>query len=267
MLKINHLKTYFYTRDGVVKAVDDVSFEIGKGESVGLVGESGSGKSVLSLSLLRLVSQPGKIVGGEIVLEGKNLLGVSEKEMRAIRGKKIAMVFQEPMTSLNPVFTIGDQIAEAIQEHEGGNKKTIRARTIELLNWVGIPAPESRIDNYPHQMSGGMRQRVMIAMALACKPDLLIADEPTTALDVTIQMQILTLLKKLQAELGMALLLITHDFGVVAETVQQVMVMRHGKIVEQAPVEAIFKSPQHPYTKMLLDSILPLRKLANAFKS
>ncbi|MBI4124903.1 MAG: ABC transporter ATP-binding protein [Deltaproteobacteria bacterium] len=261
MLQIKNLKTYFYTPSSVVKAVDDVSFTIGKGEAVGLVGESGSGKSVLSLSILRLVSRPGKITGGEIWWEGRDLLKLSEREMRAVRGKKIAMVFQEPMTSLNPVFTIGDQIAEAIREHEGGGKKAVHARVIELLKLVGIPAPEERIGNYPHQMSGGMRQRAMIAMALACKPDLLIADEPTTALDVTIQMQILTLLRKLQDELGMALLLISHDFGVVAETAHRVMVMYQGKIVETAPVVEIFKKPQHWYTRELLKSILPLKKL------
>lgn len=261
MLEVKNLKTQFYTASNVVKAVDGVSFAIGKGEAVGLVGESGSGKSVLALSLLRLVAPPGRIVGGEILWEGRDLLKISEKEMRGVRGKKIAMVFQEPMTSLNPVFTVGDQIAEAIQEHEGGSKKMIRARVIELLKLVGIPAPESRIDSYPHQLSGGMRQRVMIAMALACKPDLLIADEPTTALDVTIQMQILTLLRKLQAELGMALLLISHDFGVVAEGVQRVLVMYQGKLVEEAPVVAIFKQPQHWYTQALLKSILPLKKL------
>lgn len=261
MLKVRDLKTWFYTRDGLVKAVDDVSFEINQGEAVGLVGESGSGKSVLSLSLLRLVPPPGKIVSGEVLWNGQNLLKLSEKEMREVRGKKIAMIFQEPMTSLNPVFTIGDQIAEAIQEHEGGDKKSIHLLVLELLKMVGIPDPKNRIDNYPHQMSGGMRQRVMIAMALACKPDLLIADEPTTALDVTIQAQILDLLKKLQEELGMALLLISHDLGVVAEIAHRVLVMRQGKIVEEAESTKIFSEPKHEYTKMLLNSILPLKKV------
>jgi len=254
LLQIKNLKTHFSTRDGIIKAVDEVSFTINKGESVGLVGESGSGKSILSLSLLRLVPPPGKIIAGEILLGGKNLLTFSEKEMRAVRGKKIAMIFQEPMTSLNPVFTIGDQIAEAIEEHNSSSS------VLELLKLVGIPAPEIRINNYPHQMSGGMRQRVMIAMALACKPDLLIADEPTTALDVTIQAQILDLLRQLQKELGMALLLISHDLGVVAEIAHKVLVMKNGKIVEEAACEEIFKKPAHPYTKMLLGSILQLRK-------
>lgn len=261
LLQVKGLKTSFFTREGIIKAVDDVSFAIHKGESVGLVGESGSGKSVLSLSLLRLVPPPGKIVGGEILWKDKNLLALAEKEMRGVRGKKIAMIFQEPMTSLNPVFTIGDQIAEAIEEHEGKNKREIRARVMELLRQVGIPAPETRIDDYPHQMSGGMRQRVMIAMALACKPDLLIADEPTTALDVTIQAQILELLKKLQEELGMALLLISHDLGVVAEIAHRVLVMRNGNIVEEGESVKIFREPKHEYTKMLLNSILPLKKL------
>lgn len=261
LLEVKNLKTYFRTPAGVVKAVDDVSFKIEKGESVGLVGESGCGKSILSLSLLRLVPPPGEIVGGEILFNGQNLLRCSNEEIRKIRGKKIAMVFQEPMTSLNPIFTIGDQIAEAILLHEGGNKKEVRARILELLHKVGIPSPAERIDNFPHQLSGGMRQRVMIAMALACKPDLLIADEPTTALDVTIQAQILTLLKKLQKELGMALLLITHDFGVVAEVAQKVMVMYAGELVETAPCQNIFKDPQHPYTMGLLAAIPPLKKL------
>src|SRR3989338_9506258 len=226
LLDVKNLRTYFGTAAGSVKAVDDVSFSIEKGESVGLVGESGCGKSVLSLSLMRLVPHHGKIIGGEILFNGENLLDFSKDEIRKVRGKKIAMIFQEPMTSLNPVFTIGDQIAEAILLHEGGTKPEVHSRVLELLKMVGLPAPKERIDQYPFQLSGGMRQRVMIAMALACKPDLLIADEPTTALDVTIQAQILTLLKNLQEELGMALLLITHDFGVVAEVAHKVMVDR-----------------------------------------
>ncbi|MDP2600341.1 MAG: ABC transporter ATP-binding protein [Deltaproteobacteria bacterium] len=260
LLEVKNLKTYFRTPLGAVKAVDDVSFTIEKGESVGLVGESGSGKSVLSLSLLRLVPPPGKIVGGEIRFNGQNLLDFSKEEIRRIRGKKIAMIFQEPMTSLNPVFTIGDQIAEAILLHDGGSKSQANLRVLELLKMVGLPAASERIGTFPHQLSGGMRQRVMIAMALACRPDLLIADEPTTALDVTIQAQILTLLKNLQQELGMALLLITHDFGVVAEVAHKVMVMQGGVMVEKASVGDIFKKPQHGYTKKLLDAILPLEK-------
>ena len=261
LLDVKNLRTYFGAAAGSVKAVDDVSFSIEKGESVGLVGESGCGKSVLSLSLMRLVPPPGKIIGGEILFNGENLLDFSKDEIRKVRGKKIAMIFQEPMTSLNPVFTIGDQIAEAILLHEGGAKAEVHSRVLELLKMVGLPVPLERIDQYPFQLSGGMRQRVMIAMALACKPDLLIADEPTTALDVTIQAQILDLLKKLQKELGMALLLITHDFGVVADIAHKVMVMYAGEIVEDAPAEAIFKNPQHPYTMGLLASIPPLKKL------
>ncbi|MDO8526510.1 MAG: ABC transporter ATP-binding protein [Deltaproteobacteria bacterium] len=261
LLKVKNLRTWFNTPQGQVKAVDDVSFEIGKGESVGLVGESGCGKSMLSLSLLRLVPPPGKIVGGEILFNDKNLLQLPLSEMRHIRGKNIAMIFQEPMTSLNPVFTVGDQIAEAIILHEGGDKKHVKSRIIELLQMVGIPSPAERVDDYPHQLSGGMRQRVMIAMALACKPDLLIADEPTTALDVTIQAQIIDLLKKLQKDLGMALLLITHDFGVVAEISQRVLVMYAGELVEEASCTNIFKRPQHPYTMGLLKAIPPLKKM------
>lgn len=261
LLEVKNLKTVFKIPSGMLKAVNDVSFVIRKGESVGLVGESGCGKSMLSLSLLRLVPSPGIIAGGEILWEGKDLLKLSKKEMRAIRGKKIAMIFQEPMTSLNPVFTIGDQIAEAIELHEGGTKQQIRSRVLEMLQLVGIPSPEDRIDQYPHELSGGMRQRVMIAMALACKPDLLIADEPTTALDVTIQAQILELLKTLQKNLGMALLLITHDLGVVAEVAHRVFVMYAGQLVEEGTCEALFQKPQHPYTQGLLKSIPPLQKV------
>src|SRR3989338_7328780 len=261
LLEVKNLRTYFYIPAGIVKAVDDVSFIINKGESVGLVGESGSGNSVMSMSLMRLIAPPGKTIGGEVLWNGTDLLKLTKKEMRKIRGKNIAMVFQEPMSSLNPVFTIGDQIGEAIIIHEGGTKKQVTSRILELLHMVGIPSPKERIDDYHHQLSGGMRKRVMIAMALACKPDLLIADEPTTALDVTIQAQILELLAKLQQELGMALLLITHDFGVVADIAHKVMVMYAGEIVEDAPAEAIFKNPQHPYTMGLLASIPPLKKL------
>lgn len=261
LLEVKNLRTYFYTPAGIVKAVDDVSFSINKGESVGFVGESGSGKSVMSMSLMRLISPPGKTVGGEVLWNGNNLLKLSEKEMRKIRGKNIAMVFQEPMSSLNPVFTIGDQIGEAIIIHEGGTKKQVTSRILELLHMVGIPSPTERINDYPHQLSGGMRQRVMIAMALACKPDLLIADEPTTALDVTIQAQILELLAKLQQELGMALLLISHDLGVIAEVSDRVMVMYAGELVEEGPSASVFAKPQHPYTKGLLAAIPPLKKL------
>ncbi len=263
LLEVKNLQTAFETSSGLVKAVQGVSFSIEKGESVGLVGESGSGKSVLSLSLMRLVPPPGKISGGEILFKGQNLLALDRKAMQRIRGKNIAMIFQEPMTSLNPVFTIRDQIAEALLLHEGGTPLQAKARVIELLEKVGIPSPIERLDQYPHQLSGGMRQRVMIAMALACKPDLLIADEPTTALDVTIQAQILDLLKKLQQELGMALLLITHDFGVAADIAHRVMVMKTGEMVEEASVEGIFKKPQHAYTKKLLDAIPPLQKIPN----
>ncbi|MBI5298806.1 MAG: ABC transporter ATP-binding protein [Deltaproteobacteria bacterium] len=261
LLEVKNLRTYFYIPAGIVKAVDDVSFIINKRESVGLVGESGSGKSVMSLSLMRLISPPGKTVGGEVLWNGTDLLQLPEKEMRKIRGKNIAMVFQEPMSSLNPVFTIGDQIGEAIIIHEGGTKKQVTSRILELLHMVGIPSPKERIDDYPHQLSGGMRQRVMIAMALACKPDLLIADEPTTALDVTIQAQILELLAKLQQELGMALLLISHDLGVIAEVSNRVMVMYAGELVEEGPSADVFAKPQHPYTKGLLAAIPPLKKL------
>lgn len=261
LLEIKNLRTHFKLPTGSVKAVDDVSLSIGKGESVGLVGESGSGKSMLSHSILRLIPQPGKIVSGEILLNGIDLLNLPEKEMRKIRGKRIAMIFQEPMTSLNPVFTIGDQIAEAIELHEGGSAVEVEKRVVEMLRLVGIPSPEERKDQYPHEMSGGMRQRVMIAMALACKPDLLIADEPTTALDVTIQAQILTLIKKLQQEFGMALLLISHDLGVIAQVCEKVCVMYAGELVEQSPVLKIFDTPQHPYTQGLLKSIPKLKKM------
>jgi len=256
LLRLEELQTHFFTDDGVVRAVDGVSFEVREGETLAVVGESGSGKSVTSLSILRLIAEPpGRIVGGRILFRGKNLLELGPKAMRAIRGKEISMIFQEPMTSLNPVFTCGEQIMEALMLHEKLNRKAARARTIEMLRRVGIPSPEQRVDEYPHQMSGGMRQRVMIAMALACKPAILIADEPTTALDVTIQAQILELLKHLQGMFGMAVLLITHDLGVVAETADRVAVMYAGQVVEYCDVQAAFKRTLHPYTAGLLHAL------------
>ncbi|NLA58173.1 MAG: ABC transporter ATP-binding protein [Firmicutes bacterium] len=256
LLEVRGLKTYFYTEDGVVPAVDGVDFALNKGETLGIVGESGCGKSVTSLSIMRLIPDPpGKIVDGEIIFEGSNLLKKAEAEMRNIRGNDISMIFQEPMTSLNPVFTIGDQIMEAIILHQRLSKADARKRAIEMLRLVGIPSPERRVDEYPHQLSGGMRQRVMIAMALSCNPKLLIADEPTTALDVTIQAQILDLMRKLRDEFGTAIMLITHDLGVVAELAERVVVMYAGKIVEQADVKPLFGNPLHPYTVGLLGSI------------
>jgi len=256
LVKIEGLTTAFKTDDGVVTAVDGIDFEIPAGKTLGVVGESGCGKSVTAMSILRLIPQPpGEIVAGKVLYRGQDLRTLSDEEMRKIRGKKISMIFQEPMTSLNPVFTVGDQIGEAVRLHEGATPEQARARAIEMLTLVGIPAPEERVDNYPHQLSGGMRQRVMIAMALACDPDLLIADEPTTALDVTIQAQILELIRRLQEERGMAVMLITHDLGVVAETCDEVLVMYAGKVVERASVHDIFERPQHPYTRGLLASI------------
>lgn len=256
LLKLEDLKTYFYTEDGVVKAVDGVTFEIYKGETLGVVGESGCGKSVTSLSIMRLIpTPPGKIAGGQIWFDGENLATKTDAEMRKIRGNDISMIFQEPMTSLNPVFTVGHQIAEAILLHQKVSKKVALDKSIEMLTKVGIPLPEKRVDEYPHQLSGGMRQRVMIAMALSCNPKLLIADEPTTALDVTIQAQILELMKELKDEFNTAIMLITHDLGVVAEVCQRVAVMYAGKVVEYADVETIFGHPRHPYTWGLLRSI------------
>jgi peptide/nickel transport system ATP-binding protein/oligopeptide transport system ATP-binding protein len=256
LLEIEDLQTWFYTDDGVGKAVDGVSYSIQAGETLGVVGESGCGKSVAAMSILQLVpTPPGKYVGGKIRFRGENLLERSEKQMREIRGKEIAVIFQEPMTSLNPVFQVGDQIGEALRLHEGMSRSQARERSIELLRLVGIPSPETRVSEYPHQLSGGMKQRVMIAMALACNPALLIADEPTTALDVTIQAQILELLRDLQREKGMAILLITHDLGVVAENADQVVVMYAGKVVERAPVDELFGSPRHPYTLGLFRSL------------
>ncbi|HNV35279.1 MAG TPA: ABC transporter ATP-binding protein, partial [Bacillota bacterium] len=253
LLEVQDLRTYFYTEDGVVPAVDGVSFTLDKGKTLGIVGESGCGKSVTSLSVMRLIaSPPGKIVSGKILFEGEDLLQKSEKDMRSVRGNEISMIFQEPMTSLNPVFTIGDQICEAILLHQDVNKKQARQKAIELLKKVGIPSAERRIDDYPHQMSGGMRQRVMIAMALSCNSKLLIADEPTTALDVTIQAQILDLMKKVRNDFNASIMLITHDLGVVADLADDVVVMYAGKIVEKSAVRGIYKNPQHPYTRGLL---------------
>ncbi len=256
LLSVHDLCTYFFTDDGVVKAVDKVSYEVDQGKTLCLVGESGCGKSVSALSIMRLIpAPPGRIAEGRIVFNGRDLLALSEAEMRSIRGNDIAMIFQEPMTSLNPVFTVGDQIMEAVMLHQKVKTAEARARTIEMLRKVQIPDPEQRIHEYPHQMSGGMRQRVMIAMALSCNPKLLIADEPTTALDVTIQAQILDLLRQLQQDLKMALLLITHDLGVVAEMADHVAVMYAGKIVEHAEVKELFEHPLHPYTQGLFRSL------------
>ncbi|UCG94480.1 MAG: ABC transporter ATP-binding protein [Candidatus Aerophobus sp.] len=256
LLEVKNLKTYFYTDEGVVRAVDGISFDIKKGETLGMIGESGCGKSVSALSIMRLISEPpGRIMEGEINFQGENLREKSEPEMRRIRGNEIAMVFQEPMTSLNPLFTIGDQIAEAIILHQKVDKREAQFRVIQMLGRVGMPSPERRAHQYPHQLSGGMRQRAMIAMALSCNPDLLIADEPTTALDVTIQAQILELMERFKDELGMALLLITHNLGVIAEVSDRVVLVYAGKTVEYADVEAIFKHPRHPYMMGLLESV------------
>ncbi len=255
LLEVKNLKTEFKLRKGTVHAVDNVSFSIDKGEILAIVGESGSGKSVASLSIMRLISEPGKIAGGEILFKGEDLLRMPMKEIRKIRGDQISMIFQEPMTSLNPVHRIQDQLVESIMEHMNLSKEQALKRTIEMLDLVGIPSPEKRAKEYPHQMSGGMRQRVMIAMALSCHPELLIADEPTTALDVTIQAQILDLLYGLREKLNMAVLLITHDLGVVAEAADRVIVMYCGKIMEEADVKTLFTTPKHPYTVGLMESI------------
>ena len=256
LLEVDNLKTQFFTQDGVVKAVDGVSFALDRGETLGIVGESGCGKSITALSIMRLIpTPPGKIVEGQVLLDGQDVLKMDEEQVRHIRGNKIAMVFQDPMTSLNPVLTISRQIGEALQLHLGMTKQQARQRAIELLRMVGIPNPEQRVDQYPHQFSGGMRQRVMIAMALSCNPDVLIADEPTTALDVTIHAQILDLMRALQQERGTAVILITHDLGVVAGMTDRINVMYAGHIVETAPTEAIFADPRHPYTLGLLKSI------------
>ncbi len=259
LLRVESLTTAFHTDRGVLRAVDEVSFRVEKGKTLAVVGESGCGKSVTALSIMRLVpSPPGTIEGGRIELAGRDLLALAESEMRAVRGAKISMIFQEPMTSLNPVYTVGAQIVEAIRIHRKTSRRAARQRAIEMLELVGIPSPEERVDAYPHQLSGGMRQRVMIAMALCCEPSLLIADEPTTALDVTIQAQILDLLRRLQSELGMSILFITHDLGVVAEFASEVVVMYAGRVVEMADVGSIFKAPLHPYTRGLLASVPPL---------
>jgi len=256
VLRVQDLKTYFYTGAGVTRAVDQISYDIGRGEIVGLVGESGCGKTVSALSILQLIqSPPGRIVGGRIELEGRNLLDLGTREMESVRGDQISMIFQEPMSSLNPIFSIGEQVSESLRIHRGLSKRAALDQTVKMLELVGIPSPERRVSEYPHQMSGGMRQRVMIAMALSCQPKVLIADEPTTALDVTIQAQILELMLSLRQELNMAILLITHDLGVVAETTERVVVMYAGKVVEEATARTIFRSPLHPYTIGLLGSV------------
>ena len=256
LLDIINLETHFTTDQGVVRAVDGVSLHLNEGDTLGLVGESGCGKSVTALSIMRLIpNPPGKIVGGEAIFEGQDLFKLKEAEMRKIRGNKISMIFQEPMTSLNPVFKIGDQISEVIRLHQGVSKKDAIDMSVSMLKLVGFPSPEDRIKEYPHQMSGGMRQRVMIAMALSCKPKLMIADEPTTALDVTIQAQIMDLMNRLKAEMSMSIILITHDLGVIAEAAEFVAVMYAGKIVEYSNVVNLFENPKHPYTKGLLASL------------
>jgi len=267
LLEIKNLKTRFFTEYGVVKAVDGINLTVGRGETLGIVGESGCGKSVTALSVLRLLPvPPAKITDGEILFQGKNLLGLSEKKMRNIRGNNISMIFQEPMTSLNPVFTVGNQIAEALTLHQGLKKKDALLKTVDTLRLVGMPAPEARIKDYPHQMSGGMRQRVMIAMAVSCQPNLLIADEPTTALDVTIQTQILDLLRDLRQKLEMSLILISHDLGVIAEMADRIAVMYAGVIMEYAKARDLFKSPKNPYTRGLLRSLPWHQKRKQRFK-
>ena len=255
ILEIKRLSTHFQSPAGAVKAVNDVSFNIERGSTLALVGESGSGKSVTSLSIMRLIPPPGSIAAGEINLNGRNLLKLNAEEMRRLRGNKVAMIFQDPMTSLNPVYTVGEQIAEAVDLHAGIGRKQAWAKAVEMMHQVKIPDAERRAADYPHQLSGGMRQRVMIAMALCCKPELLIADEPTTALDVTIQAEILDLLRSLKREFELSMLLITHDLGVVAETADRVAVMYAGRIVEEAPVHRLFRAPKHPYTEGLLRSV------------
>ena len=255
LLAVKDLKTYFFTEDGIVKAVDGVDFEVYQGETLGIVGESACGKSVTAFSIMRLLDYPGKTVGGEVIFKGENLLKKTEDEMRRIRGKEIAMIFQEPMTALNPVLTVGFQISEALMTHFKIGKKEALKKSIELLKKVGIPIPEQRVNEYPHQLSGGMRQRAMIAMAMSCDPSLLIADEPTTALDVTIQAQILDLMRSLLQEFNGSLIMITHDLGVIAEIADRIAVMYAGKVVEYADKKTIFHSPLHPYTFGLLTSI------------
>ncbi|KMY50987.1 ABC transporter ATP-binding protein [Peribacillus loiseleuriae] len=261
VLEVKNLRTSFFTDDGEVAAVDDIDFYINKGEILGVVGESGCGKSVTSLSIMGLVpSPPGKIVGGEILYKGEDLTKASEKRMRQIRGNDITMIFQEPMTSLNPLFTIGNQIMETIRLHNKWNKQQVKERAIEILQMVGLPRAEELLNEYPHQLSGGMRQRVMIAMAMVCNPQLLIADEPTTALDVTIQAQILKLMKKLNQDYQTAIMMITHDLGVVAEVCQRIVVMYAGKVVEEGDIATIYRNPKHPYTIGLIKSVPDMRK-------
>jgi peptide/nickel transport system ATP-binding protein/oligopeptide transport system ATP-binding protein len=256
ILQIENLSTHFETARGIVRAVDEVDIRLNEGDTLGIAGESGCGKTVLALSIMRLIPRPpGRIVSGRVLFEGTDLLALSDEEMRGIRGKRISMIFQEPMTSLNPVFRIGDQVAEVMQLHEGLSARDAQDRAVEMLRLVGIPEPEMRTRDYPHQMSGGMRQRVMIAMALACRPRLMLADEPTTALDVTIQAQILDLIQDLKREVGTSVILITHDLGVIAEAAQYTAIMYAGWVVEQGPVAAIFSTPLHPYTVGLMNSI------------
>ena len=255
VLEVKNLKTYFFTEEGVVKAVDDVSFTVEQGKTLGLVGESGCGKSVTAMSIARLVSPPGKIVGGQILLNGRDLLSLSEKEMRRTRGAQVSMIFQEPMTALNPVLEVGYQVAEAVLAHEKVSKREAWSRAVEAMKAVSIPDPEKRAKDYPHHLSGGMRQRIMIAMALVCRPALVIADEPTTALDVTIQAQILELLDRLREQYHLSLILISHDLGVIAEAAETVAVMYAGKIVEIGPAMDVFHNPKHPYTEGLLRSV------------
>lgn len=261
LLEVRNLKTYFYTEDGTVKAVDGVDLVVYPGEVLGIVGESGCGKSVTSLSIMRLIAQPGKIIEGEILYEGKDLLKFSDAEMMAVRGNRVSMIFQQPQTSLNPVFRVGEQIGEVLNIHQDFGKEAAQKRTHELLKQVGIPDPERRAEAFPHELSGGMAQRVMIAMALACVPDLLIADEPTTALDVTIQAQILDLMRNLRSQLGSAVILITHDLGVIAEMADRVAVMYAGRVVEQTSVMDLFQKPLHPYTVGLIGSTPILGKV------
>lgn len=261
LLEVKNLKTFFYTEDGIVHAVDGVDFVVYPGEVVGIVGESGCGKSVTSLSIMRLISQPGKIVSGEIIFDGKDLAKTDEEDMIQVRGNRISMIFQQPQTALNPVFKVGDQIAEVLNIHKSMGAEVGRKRAVELLKMVGIPDPERRVEAYPHELSGGQAQRVMIAMALACVPDLLIADEPTTALDVTIQAQILDLMRNLRENIGTAIILITHDLGVVADICERIAVMYAGRIVEQTNTRELFDKPLHPYTQGLIGSIPILGKL------
>ena len=255
LLSVTNLRTHFRVRDGIVRAVDGVSYAIERGKTLGLVGESGCGKSVSALSVMRLIRPPGDIVAGEITWQGRDVLTMSDREMRSVRGNEISMIFQEPMTALNPVFTAGNQIDEVLREHRSLKRKERYGRILEVLRLVGIPQPEQRLKAYPHELSGGMRQRIMIAMALACEPKLLLADEPTTALDVTIQAQILELLREIRSRTGMALLLITHDLGVIAEMADDVAVMYTGEVVEYADVQSLFSAPKHPYTRGLMTSI------------